>query len=40
MVSKKELMERICDLETNYEFIYDKLDTLEKKLKKIQKESK
>ena len=40
MISKKELMTRICHLELDVEMLFDETDSLKKKLKKLEKEKK
>ena len=40
MISKKELMTRICLLELDVEMLFDETDSLKKKLKKLEKERK
>ena len=37
MISKKELMLRLCDVESDIEFLYEHIDKLEKKVKKFDK---
>ncbi len=37
MIRKKELLERIKDLELQIEWLIDKYDELEKKVKKVKK---
>lgn len=37
MISKKELAIRLCEAESDIEFIYNQLAELEKRLKKVEK---
>ena len=36
MICKKEIMIRLCEAETDIEFIYHQMDLLEKRLKKLE----
>ena len=36
MISKKELMTRLCSVETNLEFAMEEIDKLEKRVKKLE----
>ena len=40
MISKKELAIRLCEVESDIEFIYNQLAELEKRLKKVEKPAK
>lgn len=40
MISKKELYERICDLESDVDIQYQMLEDLKKIIKKLEKEKK
>lgn len=40
MITKKELLERICHLELDTEFLYEELDKIQKQIKKLNKEKK
>ena len=40
MISKKELMVRLCHLELVVEMLFEETDSLKRKLKKLEKESK
>lgn len=36
MIRKKEIMIRLCEAETDIEFIYHQMDLLEKRIKKLE----
>lgn len=36
MISKKELITRLCTVESNLEFIMEEMDKFEKKIKKLE----
>lgn len=36
MITKKELMVRICELESDIEFVYKQLGDLDKRVKKLE----
>lgn len=40
MISKKELAVRVCELESDIEFIYEQLGDLEKRVKKLESPAK